>query len=426
MQHTNVTVVSIDQLLANNTDAPRIVLVGRPDGNGEVGNLTKTLLADSGEVLTNMIASDDDRFAVRYGIWNNTQTIVMLSKPYPMDHLLVLDLLRSKKVTILQDSAIVEYLRSTASNYTGEISYDFLIDEIDTVKTTDAIVFTTLEEETKPTITLTLYNATTTPFTLNQATGLAANEKAVDKYLNVTVSENVQNATGDIIEAGLIQLFYRTSDLDMTGDGDADDPEDLNEETLGLYFFNESTGLFTKATDNLDWILATGVNTTDLELYGESYAGYVWAKLAHYSLYGFAGMTNNRPPNVTDAYPSVEYLWPANNKFVEVTIEGVTDPDGDNIVITITSITSDEPTASMPGAGGSKHAPDAYGVGTETAWLRSESAGKANGRVYMITFIADDEKGGEIIGSVKVYVPHDQRDRTCVDDGQNYDATKAN
>jgi len=425
-QHTNVTVVSVDQLLANNSSAPRIVLVGRPDGNGEVGNLTKALLGDSGDVLTNMIASDDDRFAVRHGVWNNTQTIVMLSHPYPMDHLLVLDLLRSKKVTILQDSAVVEYLRSTASNYTGEMSYDFLIAEIDTVKKTDAVIFTSLEEEAKPTITLTLYDSTSTPFTLDQASGLAANEKAAGKYLNVTVSENVQNATGDIIEAGLIQLFYKTSDLDMTGDGDADDPEDLDEATLSLYFFNETTGLFTKVTDNLDWVFATGVNTTDVELYGESYAGYVWAKLAHYSLYGLAGITSNRPPNVTDAYPSIEYLWPPNSKFVDVTVEGVTDPDGDNVVISIIGITSDEPTASMPGAGGPKKAPDAYGVGTETAWLRSERSGTGNGRVYVITFIAEDDKGGTSIGSVKVYVPHGQRERPCVDDGQNYDATKVN
>ena len=426
LQYTNVTVVSVDQLTANNSGASRIVLVGRPDGNGEVGNLTKSLLEDSGDVLTKMIASDDDRFAVRYGIWNNTQTIVMLSHPYPLDYLMVLELLRSRNVTILQDTAIVEYLRSTASNYTGEISYNFLIDEIDTVKTTDAIVYATLEEEAKPTVTLISYNATTTPSTLDQTTGLATNEKAVGKYLNITLNENVQNATGDIIEAGWIQIFYRQSDLDMTGDGDVDDPEDLNEATLKLYLFNESTGFFTQVTENLDWVFATGVNTTDLELYGESYAGYVWAKVSHFSLYALAGMTNNHPPNVTDAYPSIEYLWAPNNKFVDVTIEGVTDPDGDNITITITSITSDEPTASMPGAGGSKNAPDAYGVGTETAWLRAERSGTKNGRVYMITFIADDGKGGENIGSVKVYVPHDQRERVCIDDGQNYDATKVN
>ncbi|MCK4736855.1 MAG: hypothetical protein KAT65_30655, partial [Methanophagales archaeon] len=83
----------------------------------------------------------------------------------------------------------------------------------------------------------------------------------------------------------------------------------------------------------------------------------------------------NQPPNVTDAYPSIDCLWPPNHKFVDITIEGVTDPDGDSVTINITGITSDEPTASIKGAGGDKHAPDASGVGTDTAILRAERSG---------------------------------------------------
>lgn len=136
----------------------------------------------------------------------------------------------------------------------------------------------------------------------------------------------------------------------------------------------------------------------------------------------------NRPPNVDKAVPSIDCLWPPNHKFVDITIEGVTDPDGDVVTITVTGITSDEPTASIEGAGGAKHAPDAYGVGTATASLRAERSGKGNGRVYEITFVASDGKGGEAEGSVTVCVPHDRRKDTClcVDDGQNYDATQIN
>ena len=65
-------------------------------------------------------------------------------------------------------------------------------------------------------------------------------------------------------------------------------------------------------------------------------------------------------------------------------------------------------------------------VGTDTAWLRAERLGTGNGRVYVITFVASDGKGGETIGTVKVYVQHDQKGFICIDDGQNYDATKAN
>ncbi len=135
----------------------------------------------------------------------------------------------------------------------------------------------------------------------------------------------------------------------------------------------------------------------------------------------------NRPPDVSGAYPSIGCLWPPNHKFVDVTIEGVTDPDGDEVSITITNITSDEPTATIEGAGGAKHAPDADGVGTDTASLRAERSGKGNGRVYEITFVASDGIA-ETEGSVTVCVPHDRRKGTCecIDDGQIYDATAIN
>jgi len=133
----------------------------------------------------------------------------------------------------------------------------------------------------------------------------------------------------------------------------------------------------------------------------------------------------NQPPDVSEAYPSEDCLWPPNHKFVDITIEGVTDPDGDEVTITITGITSDEPTASIDGAG--NDAPDAIGVGTDTASLRAERSGKGNGRVYEISFVASDGNGGETLGSVIVEVPHDKKDcGVSIDDGQYYDATGIN
>jgi len=76
----------------------------------------------------------------------------------------------------------------------------------------------------------------------------------------------------------------------------------------------------------------------------------------------------------------------------------------------------------------SRFAPDAYGVGTSTAYLRAERLDSGNGRVYVITFVASDGRGGETTGTVSVYVPHDNRrwGPVCIDDGQNYDATGMN
>jgi hypothetical protein len=251
---------------------------------------------------------------------------------------------------------------------------------------------------------------------------------AMGRYLELSVSRDVQNETGEVVEYALVHLYYAESDLDRDGDGEIDGYEDFNETTLGLYFYNETLGSWVKLSPELDWVYDVGVNTTDVELYGEGYAGYVWAYLSHFSLYGLAGLPHNRAPNVTAAYPSTDVLWPPNSKFVDVSILGVSDPDGDEVTITVTAVSSDESSVSEKGSGGKNHAPDALGVGTDTVSLRAERSGTGNGRVYVVYFKAADGRGGETEGSVIVMVPHNVKkgEIQCVDDGQLYDATLSN
>lgn len=135
---------------------------------------------------------------------------------------------------------------------------------------------------------------------------------------------------------------------------------------------------------------------------------------------------DNAPPDLTNAAPTQACFWPPKHKFVTVGIVGIIDPDGDPVTITITDITSDEPTATAKGAGGKKKAPDASGIGTDTASIRAERSGKGDGRVYEIFFDASD--GQETVsGSVTVGIAHDKRSTVCgVDSGQEYDATTVN
>jgi hypothetical protein len=123
---------------------------------------------------------------------------------------------------------------------------------------------------------------------------------------------------------------------------------------------------------------------------------------------------SNTAPDVSNAQASTTTLWPPNNKMVPITVEGVTDADGDEVSITITSIMQDEKTG--------KEA-DASGVGTDTASVRSERDGKGDGRVYHIFFTADDGNGGVTAGEVTVTVPHDQSGSPAVDGGALYDST---
>lgn len=124
----------------------------------------------------------------------------------------------------------------------------------------------------------------------------------------------------------------------------------------------------------------------------------------------------NTAPDVNNAQSSTTALWPPNNKMVPVTVQGVTDADGDAVSITITSIMQDEKTG--------KEA-DASGVGTDTASVRAERDGKGDGRVYHIFFTADDGNGGITAGMVTVSVPHDQSGSPAVDGGALYDSTQA-
>lgn len=135
-----------------------------------------------------------------------------------------------------------------------------------------------------------------------------------------------------------------------------------------------------------------------------------------------SGDACDNPPDCREAAASLTTLWPANHQWVDVEILGVVDPDGDPVTVTITGITQDEPTL---GHSNGNFCPDATGVGTPVATLRAERLGGGNGRVYLITFEAHDNKGEACEGTVSVCVPHDiRRGGSCTDDGQNYDSTQ--
>lgn len=171
----------------------------------------------------------------------------------------------------------------------------------------------------------------------------------------------------------------------------------------------------------------------------------------------FTPALKNEPPDCSDAKPSRRFLWSPNHKFRGIRVKGVTDPDGDDVAITIDSIFQDEPVDTY---GDGKYTPDGRGVGTSKAWVRAERASgswwnswwswpwkrshgkkkmksKGNGRVYHIDFTADDGTGDTCSGKVLVGVPLNKgkswykgkrrykakRQQFPVDDGALYDST---
>jgi hypothetical protein len=143
------------------------------------------------------------------------------------------------------------------------------------------------------------------------------------------------------------------------------------------------------------------------------------------------------PPICTQAVARPARLWPPDHKLEGVKIVGVTDPDNQRITLTVAQVTQDEPVGCIARRGswdynedddesrGCRHStPDAIIYPNGHVSLRAERRSHGNGRVYQVTFQADDGQGGQCTGHVRVCVPHDRHDRGCVDDGQLYDSTQ--
>jgi len=122
----------------------------------------------------------------------------------------------------------------------------------------------------------------------------------------------------------------------------------------------------------------------------------------------------NRPPNCSGAVLGpVSTLWPPNHVFIRLTVDGITDPDGDPVTVTVTRITQDEP---LLGLGSGDQCPDAQGIGTSTPIVRAERDGLGDGRVYHVYYKATDGRGGQCMGVATACVPQNMGNAsTCVD-----------
>jgi hypothetical protein len=298
-EEVNVVDATPAELLDEHKDAPYIVLVGDPAGNGTTGALIDELLADTGEVY-DAILTGDERMAVRYGVWSPTQTVVMLTAVEEYDARRTLSLLKSMRMTVTGSAITAEYINPRAC---------LIQDYMETVLTTDSSVYTKLEDMATFDVTITQHDEASTPVALEHGNGLEPGELAMDKYLDIQLSDNIWSEGVDLVEGGEVIIYYTVADLDRTGDGDADDPEDLDEDTLALYWYDEAAGSWSKLTDAMDWVNATELDTSDLSIYGREYAGSLWAEVYHLSLFGIGGRDKVVPLDVlAQAGEDVEVL----------------------------------------------------------------------------------------------------------------------
>jgi uncharacterized repeat protein (TIGR01451 family) len=124
-----------------------------------------------------------------------------------------------------------------------------------------------------------------------------------------------------------------------------------------------------------------------------------------------APASHNQPPSCHGVSATPTALWPADGELQLVTLADATDPDGDSVTLSVTTVTQDEPVG---------HADDAsLGLESNQVWLRAWRDEHGDGRVYRIGYVAEDAKGGSCTGTVYVTVPlHHGSD--AVDSGDVY------
>ncbi len=100
-------------------------------------------------------------------------------------------------------------------------------------------------------------------------------------------------------------------------------------------------------------------------------------------------------------------LWPANHKYVEVqvSVDLVEDNFDPNPLVTLVSVTSNEPD---DGLGDGDTPVDIVIVDDFSFKLRAERSGTGEGRIYTITYQVTDACGNSTEATATVTVPHDK------------------
>ena len=153
---------------------------------------------------------------------------------------------------------------------------------------------------------LSIYNESTTPHNLTTKTGLADGELALGKYVNVWISDNVRDLANDLdmIDTATLRIYYSAFDLDGTPgkNGLCDEPNDIDENTLCLYVWDEGQQRWTRLSDDLDWVNSITVDTANVQAIDTEFEGCVTAETGHLSLFALAGQP--RTVSITGTTPA--------------------------------------------------------------------------------------------------------------------------
>ena len=268
--------------------------------------------------------------------------------------------------------------------------------------------------------------------------------QAAEALVDWLATDPTGSGDADTLIVGDLNSYDKEDPIDAVRDG-ADDVSGTDDDHTDLLFAYEGELAYTYVFDGLlgylDYALSSGTLTPqvvdatawhinadepDLLDYDTTFKSDGQDALYEPNAYRssdhdpvIVGLDLNASPVCDAAVADPDRLFPPNHRFVPITVEAVTDPEGDPVTITVDSIFSDE---AVDAADSGDTAPDGRGIGTGTAEVRAERVGGGNGRVYTIGFTATDTSGGSCSGEMTVAVPVG-RGGDAVDDGPQFDAT---
>ena len=255
----NIKVMDVESFLENPDKWRYVIMVGDPNLNSSnsTWNVMKRILDKRDINSTAFSKGELSRLLALDGVWAAQQRIVLLTKVCLIDSYLIPGMLFNEE--ILAKNGIYYY-----TSKLPKVMYDL-----------DAIKFSGVWMELKYNranflnISI-ISNADWIRKSLHTP-NLREGEIVSNRYLLVKFSERaVENQ-----EYAWIYIFYTENDLDMDSNGHLGDIRDIVEDTLCVYYYDSQSERWIKLTLKTPWVHDIIVNTTDVDIYGTHYAGYV-------------------------------------------------------------------------------------------------------------------------------------------------------
>jgi hypothetical protein len=208
---------------------------------------------------------------VYYGTDSSYGLTVNGSGSYETDHLFVLAGLEQNTTYYYRAYCISRNMTESSTYGSFTTAYSFVApvqsaggSQNDTVVVNISAVSTVIEMKLNDTLENGSLNVT---YSTSSQVNSTLSVPELGRFVRIEASQDVRDA----LESIMIKVYYTDEELE-----DAN----LNESSLGIYWFNISDSSWVRLTTNISWVYGTGVNAQ---------ANYVWANVSHFSDYSVGG-----------------------------------------------------------------------------------------------------------------------------------------